>query len=430
MARPDINTEEGQKILAARLDADFSGLAQTKGIPLKRQAELAQLSILAISRYSAVADDRPGLRTFCKDVLHLDPATDAAHLVEVAALLDLWESCKTRAEAQHKADAEAVLSKLPRAANKSELQDIKSRFEALHYALDDKATPASATLELHFDQVEQGELRPTTLSQYVSREHVEAEHYGAVIDKSTGAIKIKKNFIGGKKPSSPEEFRASIKLVAHTWVMCFLRYPQKPFLKDASISQWLRYADYILGEHVHQPTAKDSQGHDMSTPPWELVLAYDYQIRRGMVRLINEGLSIATALDHAMKDAVIKERYFVTPCALTSVMSVPHRSRSPFNRGTRTEGSFGDQARTFKGKGNQKGKSKKGKNKGLVYHSKTPDGRELCYAWNNANSRCRFNCGRVHACQICFGSHPAHACPKHKDTAGSAAPADSKESTS
>ena len=427
MARPDINTEEGQKILAARLDADFSGLAQTKGIPLKRQAELAQLSILAIS---AVADDRPGLRTFCKDVLHLDPATDAAHLVEVAALLDLWESCKTRAEAQHKADAEAVLSKLPRAANKSELQDIKSRFEALHYALDDKATAASATLELHFDQVEQGELRPTTLSQYVSREHVEAEHYGAVIDKSTGAIKIKKNFIEGKKPSSPEEFRASIKLVAHTWVMCFLRYPQKPFLKDASISQWLRYADYILGEHVHQLTAKDSQGHDMSTPPWELVLAYDYQIRRGMVRLINEGLSIATALDHAMKDAVIKERYFVTPCALTSVMSVPHRSRSPFNRGTRTDGSFGDQARTFKGKGNQKGKSKKGKNKGLVYHSKTPDGRELCYAWNNANSRCRFNCGRVHACQICFGSHPAHACPKHKDTAGSAAPADSKESTS
>ncbi|CAE7764855.1 DNAJC17, partial [Symbiodinium necroappetens] len=184
MARPDINTEAGQKILAAQLDADFSGLAQAKGIPLKRQAELAQLSILAISRYSAVADDRPGLRTFCKDVLHLDPATDAAHLVE----------------------------------------DIKSRFEALHYALDDKATPASATLELHFDQVEQGELRPTTLSQYVSREHVEAEHYGAVIDKSTG-----------------------------------------------------------------------------------------------MVRLINEGLSIATALDHAMKDAVIKERHLsIVAFALTA----------------------------------------------------------------------------------------------------------------
>ncbi|CAE7264418.1 Abcg1 [Symbiodinium natans] len=324
--------------------ADFPGLAQTKGIKLKQQAELAQLSILAISRYSAVADDRAGLRTFCKDILHLDPSTTPEHLVEVAALLDLWESCKSRAEAQHKADAEAVLSKLPRVANKSELQDIKSRFEALHYALDDKATPSSATLEFHFDQVEQGELRPTTLGQYVSREHAEAEQYGAVIDKSTGAIKIKKGFTEGKKPTSPEEFRSAVKLVAHTWVMCFLRYPQKSFLKDVSVAQWQRYADYMLGEHVHGLTAKDSQGHDLSSPSWDLVLAYDYQIRRGMVRLINEGSSFATALDSAMRDTVIKERYFVTPCALASIStSPPTRSRSPNTRGFRNDGFYGDQ---------------------------------------------------------------------------------------
>lgn len=45
--------------------------------------------------------------------------------------------------------------------------------------------------------------------------------------------------------------------------------------------------------------------------------------------------------------------------------------------------------------------------------------------WNNPRERCRFNCGRLHVCQLCFGSHPAHACDasgKSKDTAG--APAD------
>ena len=263
---PDINTEAGQKVLAAKLDADFSGLVQSKGIGLKRQAELGNLGILSISRYSAAADDRAGLRIFCKDVLSLDLATTPAHLVEVASLLDLWESCKSRSEAQHKADTEAVLSRLPRAANKTEIQDLKTRFEALHYDLDDKSTPSASTLELHFAQVEQGEIRAITLSQDISREHAEAEHYGAVIDKSTGAIKIKKGFTEGKKPSSPEEFRASIKLVAHTWVMCFLRYPQKPFLKDASVSQWQRYADYMLGEHVHRLSAKDGQGFEVSAP--------------------------------------------------------------------------------------------------------------------------------------------------------------------
>ena len=365
-------------------------------------------------------------------MLRLDPATTPSHLIEVAALLDLWESCKTRSDAQHKADAEAVLSKLPRAANTSEIQDIKFRFETLHYPLDDKAMPSSATLEFHFDMVEQGELRPTTLSQYVSREHSEAEQYGAVIDKSTGAIKIKKGFSEGKKPASPEEFRTAIKLVAHTWSMCFIRYPHKPFLKDVSVSQWQRYADYILGEHVRRLSAKDSQGHELSAPPWDLVMAYDYQIRRGMARLINEGESLVAALDQSMKDSVIKERYFVTPCALTSVSAAAsNRSRSPLPRTHRGDSGYPDQARFPKGKGARKGKGKKGKGKGgLTYHSKTPDGRELCYAWNNPDSRCRYDCGRVHACQICFGSHPAHACPKHKDTSGAGAPKSPKDSSS
>ena len=264
------------------------------------------------------ADDRAGLRTFCKHVLGVDPATIPSHLIEVAALLDLWESCKTRSDAQHKADAEAVLSKLPRAANKSEIQDIKSRFAALHYPLDDKAMPSSATLEFHFDMVEQGELRPTTLSQYVSREHSKAEQYGAVIDPSTGAIKIKKGFSEGKKPASPEEFRASIKLVAHAWNMCFIRYPNKPFLKDVSVSQWQRYADDILGEHVRRLSAKDSQGHELSAPPWA-----PYQRRR----VLGSCLGSIT-----VKDSVIKERYFVTPCALTALSAASSNRSIPLPR--------------------------------------------------------------------------------------------------
>ena len=102
MAGSDINTEEGQRELAAKLDSDSSGLVQSKGIGLKRQAQLGNLAVLSISRYSAVADDRAGLRTFSKDVLCLDPVAIPAHLIEVAALLDFWESCKSRSDAQHK----------------------------------------------------------------------------------------------------------------------------------------------------------------------------------------------------------------------------------------------------------------------------------------------------------------------------------------
>ena len=64
------------------------------------------------------------------------------------------------------------------------------------------------------------------------------------------------------------------------------------------------------------------------------------------------------------------------------------------------------------------GKGKKGKDKSL--HSKTPDGKEICFKWNSMKERCRYNCGRVHVCMRCLGSHPLHMCTKGrgKDTAG------------
>ena len=48
MAGPDIDTEDGQSALASKLDADFSGLAQSKGISLRKQAELGKIAILSM----------------------------------------------------------------------------------------------------------------------------------------------------------------------------------------------------------------------------------------------------------------------------------------------------------------------------------------------------------------------------------------------
>ena len=82
---------------------------------------------------------------------------------------------------------------------------------------------------------------------------------------------------------------------------------------------------------------------------------------------------------------------------------------------------------TAKGKGQGKhGKEKGqyGKDKGKVgkgfsqdsqaarWEAKTPDGKRICFAYNNPRERCTCSCNMEHVCRICFGKHPVHM---HKD---------------
>ena len=128
----------------ALLDPDFHGLLQVKEVPVLQQARLSVARVRSISRLSSIADDRATVRNFCRDSLALDLAND---IVDVAAMVDAWESCSTRVSVKNKAEAEASVASIPRAVNKVEIHDLLARYENLHEVkLEDKVTPASATL--------------------------------------------------------------------------------------------------------------------------------------------------------------------------------------------------------------------------------------------------------------------------------------------
>ena len=153
---PDVNTEEGRAELIDKLDPDFHGLLQRKDVGAMPQALLSDAGCRSLSRFASVADTRAQLRTFLQQTLQMDPATQA---MEIASLVDAWEGARVRMEVRHKAEAEASSSNLPMALQKVEVQDLRKRFEAAHYSLDDKAAPAPSTLELLCDQVENGEFK-------------------------------------------------------------------------------------------------------------------------------------------------------------------------------------------------------------------------------------------------------------------------------
>ena len=107
---------------------------------------------------------------------------------------------------------------------------------------------------------------------------------------------------------------------------------------------------------------------------------------------------LGAALKEAAEDVTVKERHFTTPLSVSA--AAQGRSRSPQVR------AMGSKGTSQKGGGGKKGK--KGQGKGKSHHTVTPEGRQICFAYNSQNERCDGTCNRVHVCQACFGPHPLH----------------------
>ena len=301
------DTEERRRNAIALVDADLHGLLQVKEVDEVLQAKLSVAKVRSMSRMSTIADNRTAMRSFCVDVLGMDAAHD---VVEIASLVDTWESASTRITVRNKAEAEAGVASMPRALNKVEVQELLVKFQKVHgIKLEDRNTPATSTLEQIFDQIEQGELKNMSLVQFLSREDAEADILGATVEKGTGTLKIKKGYGECQKPRGPEEFRKRMSVVANSYLMAQLKYPQKASLRDLQPQHFLKYLDLMLGDHVLGLKARDKDGTVIASPDFDLMLSYDFQIRRQMVKLINEGATMVEALKEAMTDTTIKERY-------------------------------------------------------------------------------------------------------------------------
>ena len=73
-----------------------------------------------------------------------------------------------------------------------------------------------------------------------------------------------------------------------------------------------------------------------------------------------------------------------------------------------------------RGGGGSSGNDRKGDGKGGKgkMHWNTPDGRAICFKFNNKGQKRSCKCGRVHVCQVCFSDqHPAYDCPRRRGAA-------------
>eukprot|EP00435_Cladocopium_sp_Y103_P070051 s861_g34.t1 len=385
-ALPDLDTAEGREAAIKLLDPDFQGLLERKCLSDRLQGTLSNAGVRSISLFAVLGEAASDIRTFAVDHCALDRGRD---VVAIAGMIDAWQACKTRMTTRNQAEADAVNASMPPPLNKSEAQDLRNRFEQMHYRLEDKVTPSTGTLEQLFEQIETGEWKRMSLVMFMSRDDQDSEPLAATLDKS-GTVKVKRGYGESKPPKSGEELRQRIKLLGHCYLFAQLKFPNRAGLRKINPNLFHKYSDFLLGEHVMQLHAKDSKGEIVATPSLDLVLSYEFQIRKLMVKYMNDGVEMVQALEDAMADSTIKERFFLTPAALDAAVS--HRdqekSRSPRRERSGEDRGYKKGGYPSRSKGSGKGKQKGGA-KGNRLHTRTPDGRDICFAWNNPNQRCR-----------------------------------------
>ncbi|CAE7382848.1 unnamed protein product [Symbiodinium sp. KB8] len=342
------------------VDADLQYVLQEAGASLATQYAVCGIHA-TLKRFQAIADDRAGARAAAATDFGIPNDTPAGRQ-QTAAIVAAWELAKEISSKEIELRAEARALNQPRVLQTQERQAMIRAVSAAYGKLNEAETPSAEYLALKAEETEQNE--PTA----------------AQLDTITS-----------KRDSQTE----------------------------LTMADFTAFVDFVLGERVaglrlEQTTGYDHNNNAQFRPPWGIVLRYEYRMRKEAFRLVNEdGLTLKAALLAVTKDTEMKEVHFVTPLTLTA-FPMP----STWTR--RTE--KGDKGGKGDHKGGRKGKEGKGDGKGslrgLQLAWRTPDGKEICFAYNNQG--CPGKCNRAHVCRVkgCYKEHPATKHQEHMASRG------------
>jgi len=399
---------------------DLRFIWSDREVPLPVQAALATAGLRSIGLFTSAVDSRADLRTMLHADFALNPAEGGlaagvalARRINVARIVDSWETARRRQEEADRVQAEQKASRLPMTLSRAQHINLRSRYEHDFGRQTDRAWPCQALVERRFEEVDEGECRADQLYDVVSVEELIDDPVGAVIDKD-GAIRLRRAPRKVPQPTTSEELRARIKVLGVTFQLAAYKHSNRLWLATTAPTVWLEHLDYILGDKIGGFTVR--MGDHVVKAPWSIVLTYEYQVRKTACRFIMfDNMDISTAMDAARRDIDTKEQHFSTPTALSVSLSKPASTKRLWPDAPPPDNPFSKVGKHAKGDGHKgKGKGRKGKDskggKGKKFpNSKTPDGRNICFRYQE-NKCSNASCSFVHVCARCFGAHAMASC--------------------
>ena len=397
-----MNPAEEREFVAANMDSDLQFILGDSGVALTNMVAIAR-RYGSLRRFNALGDDRAAIRTACLHDFAI-PQDTPDNRAQVAAVVSAWETAQEYVAKETEIRAEAKVLGQPRVLQTHERQAMVRAVEAVYGVLGESEVPAADYLSLKAEETETNEPTAAPLDEILNKKDPATSQIQSTLD-SSGHIRVTRTKGKSKMPSTTEEYRKVMKVEMYAWLCMASRYKAKHWLHGLTSEPFLKFVDFILGERVHGlqvPGVSPDQSIKMK-PDWSIVLAFEQKLRREAMKLVTqEGHTLADAMRAVIRDADLKEAFFTTPVALRAAQSMeqPYKWHKTFDKGGKGKGK--------KGKKGEKGKREiPDQLKGLNLAWRTPDGRDLCFAWNTGD--CTGKCGRVHQCRVkgCYGDHKA-----------------------
>jgi hypothetical protein len=363
--------------------------------------------------FSGLEENRGEVRKLATSLFLI--ANEPANVFTISQVCAAWGRAREFVSKDTTLRAEAKVLGQPRPLGTTEKTAMRRMLETKWGKSVKTDLPSTAYLAEKLEECEQDEPGASPLDEISSVEDKEVPVISSDLN-IMGAVIITKKRGRHSMPTDPESYRAKMKIEANLWLMMALKFPNRPWLSGLAPSDFLNFVDYILSKKVN--------GLEISGiavyPTWNITLGYELAIRQKAFELVKEdGHTFKAALVAVTKDTELKELHFTTPIAIGSRRSATAPPPGP-PRPPGPPGLPGDKkkrkleafklkqaekaARGEMGKGTKgKGKGKEGGKSELAV--KTPDGREICFAFNAQG--CPGDCGRVHVCRIrgCFKDH-------------------------
>lgn len=422
MAAGGMTEAEQKEFVSSRMDSDLQFVLADSGVSLQTQVAVARF-YGSLKKFNAIGDNRPAVRTLCLQDFGIPQDTPEGR-AETASVVSAWEAAQEYINKETELRAEAKVMGQPRMLQTHERQAMVRAIEQTYGVLGEAETPSSDFLSVKAEETESNEPCATPLDEILSKRDASTSVIQSAVD-SSGHIKVTRTKSKGKMPTNTEEYRRLIKVEGYAWMCMAARYKAKSWLHDLTLDHFTKFADFILGDRVLNIQVPNASGESSKLKPdWTIVLSFEFKLRKEAFRLVlSDGYTLGDALKAVMRDAELKEAYFTTPIALKAASSVEPPPQNKFPR-FNSKG-YSNQSKGFsknqqkgKGRGKSKGKSMDERLIGLTLAWRTPDGRDLCFGYNNGS--CNGDCGRVHKCRVkgCYKDHPAI---KHRELASGGA---------
>ena len=134
-----------------------------------------------------------------------------------------------------------------------------------------------------------------------------------------------------------------------------------------------------------------------------MIISYEHAVRSKAMTLIRKGATFKDALKAAWEDPIAKERHFTTPLCLETAGRKRPADIHPaeYRQEPAKHSKSGSKGAGKQRKAKGAGKGRKGSGKAGCARS-TPDGKPICFAFNDVSGCNKTGCKFLHVCGVCF----------------------------